>query len=290
MMRSTSVFLVALVAVPLLSPLAIGAQEGGGKATVASVPEIGLRTDKGSYLLGEPVVLNIELRNTSGGPQQYGPLDVRYGKLRVRVRDTEGNERPMFESAEGYTTGWWEDASTAVAPGDSRSASFVLTHYYDISGTAGQLEIEVGYPRVRILPTDNPNVGKQETDGYETRITRIVVKQPEEADLELAERFSAALREHLGNVIPKASIPAAYHAVVDSSDSYLREPAAFYLAHYYESVSATSMSEEDCDEARSKYRTFLRNYPDSVFTQLARSGLETVEFRKTQIGPVAGDR
>jgi hypothetical protein len=243
-------------------------------------PRIELSADKPSYRLFEPVLLSVSVTNVSDEPQQFNALRMIGTRLRFRITDPDGEPVNMYGEPASIVGGLWpEDDETATPPGSTITATMLISHYYPLTFKVGVYGIEVG------LKLGN---GDDEWSGG-TGLVQYPVVRPGNSDVtdNIIEPYGRAL--------------AGLEGVLDSSDpevSYLTESAMFYLAQF--DVKLIRVGQElvpparkiDIDSRRpvtkavQEYEAFIRQFPDSVFGDLAARGLESSRRRQQRLGKI----
>jgi hypothetical protein len=102
--------------------------------------EVGIRTEKASYLAGEPVFILVDIRNVGDQPMAYGadePADLR---RRQRQAETCEIPEPMRGTGDRQRSGWSQSSSSAQAGSTDDRARSLLRGY---RLTPGSYELRV---------------------------------------------------------------------------------------------------------------------------------------------------
>jgi hypothetical protein len=239
--------------------------------------EISILLNKKEYLPYEPILAEIQIKNISDVPQQFGPLDFFSLNLRYRIfKDSLILER-YFLWRESYSIGWGISRKTATQPNELKKEQVILNHYIDFKGYKGKYVFELGYPIQGEIRKGIAGVVDYKTGKKTIKIKEAPAKDT--AALKLFEPNFNKLMDGLNfskKELDGDSAVYAFNKIIESyPNSYLSESAGFYKAFYFLQKYTLSNDIEDIRKADKLFLDFINKYPDTVFKGLVAEYLKS---------------
>lgn len=239
--------------------------------------EISILLNKKGYFPYEPITAEIQIRNISDVPQQFGPLHFFYLNLRYQIfKDSSLLER-YFLWKESESTGWFLTEKTATQPNETKKEQVILNHYIDFKGYNGEYVFEIGYPI-----QGEVRKGVVGVVGYKTKKKPIKIKEAPLKDTAALKLFEPCFNKLMDGLnfskkeLEGDSVVFAFNKIIELyPSSYLTEPANFYSAFYYLQKYTLSNDVEDIRKANKLFLDFINRYPDTVYKELVTEYLKS---------------
>jgi hypothetical protein len=232
--------------------------------------EISILLNKKEYFPYEPILAEIQIRNISDVPQQFGPLHFFYLNLRYQIFKDSSLLGRYFLWKESESSGWFLTAKTATQPKEIKKEQVVLNHFLDFKGYNGEYIFEIGYPI-----QGEVRKGVVGVIGYKTEKKPIKIKEVPTKDTAALKLFEPNFNKLMDGLnfskkeLEGDSVVFAFNKIIELyPSSYLTEPASFYTAFYYLQKYTISNDIEDIRKADKLFSGFKNKYPDTVFKGL----------------------
>lgn len=238
--------------------------------------EISILFNKTEYLPYEPVLVEIQIRNISDVPQQFGPFNFFYQNLRYQIYQNSSLLERYFIWKESESSGWFLTNETATQPNQIKKESVILNHYIDFKGYNGEYIFEIGYPIQGEIRKGVVGVVDYKIVTKPIKTKEVPTKDT--AALQLFEPNCNKLMDGLNfskKELEGDSVVFAFNKIMDLyPNSYLIEPASFYKAFYFLQKYMLSNDIEDIRKADTLFSGFINKYPDTVFKGLVAEYLK----------------
>jgi len=238
--------------------------------------EISIFLNKKEYFPYEPILAEIQIRNISDVPQQFGPLDYFYLNLRYQILKDNSLIERYFLWKESNSSGWFITRKTATQPNEIKKEQILLNHYLNLKGLKGEFIFEAGYPI-----QGEVRKGVVGVVGYKTEKKSIKIKEVPAKDTAALKLFEPNFNKLMDGLnfskkeLEGDSVVFAFNKIIDSyPNSYLAEPAGFYKAFYFLQKYTLSNDIEDIRKADKLFLGFINKYPDTVFKGLVTEYLK----------------
>ncbi|GEM_PF-4730267 len=238
--------------------------------------EISIFLNKKEYFPYEPILAEIQIRNISDVPQQFGPLDYFYLNLRYQILKDNSLIERYFLWKESNSSGWFITRKTATQPNEIKKEQILLNHYLNLKGLKGEFIFEAGYPI-----QGEVRKGVVGVVGYKTEKKSIKIKEVPAKDTAVLKLFEPNFNKLMDGLnfskkeLEGDSVVFAFNKIIDSyPNSYLAEPAGFYKAFYFLQKYTLSNDIEDIRKADKLFLGFINKYPDTVFKGLVTEYLK----------------
>lgn len=239
--------------------------------------EISIFLNKKEYFPYEPILAEIQIRNISDVPQQFGPLDYFYLNLRYQIFKNDSLIERYFLWKESNSSGWFLTEKTATQPNEIKKEQVVLNHYLDFKGYNGEYIFELGYPIQGEIRKGVAGVVDYKTEKKPIKIKEAPAKDT--AALKLFEPNFNKLMDGLNfskNELEGDSVFFAFNKIIELyPNNYLTEPASFYKAFYFLQKYTLTNDIEDIRKADNLFFDFINKYPDTVFKGLVAEYIKT---------------
>lgn len=238
--------------------------------------EISIFLNKKEYFPYEPILAEIQIRNISDVPQQFGPLDYFYLNLRYQILKDNSLMERYFLWKESNSSGWFITRKTATQPNEIKKEQILLNHYLNLKGLKGEFIFEAGYPI-----QGEVRKGVVGVVGYKTEKKSIKIKEVPAKDTAALKLFEPNFNKLMDGLIFSKkelegdSVVFAFNKIIELyPSSYLTEPASFYKAFYFLQKYTLSNDIEDIRKADKLFLGFINKYPDTVFKGLVTEYLK----------------
>jgi len=238
--------------------------------------EISIFLNKKEYFPYEPILAEIQIRNISDVPQQFGPLDYFYLNLRYQILKDNSLMERYFLWKESNSSGWFLTEKTATQPNEIKKEQILLNHYLNLKGLKGEFIFEAGYPI-----QGEVRKGVVGVVGYKTEKKSIKIKEVPAKDTAALKLFEPNFNKLMDGLnfskkeLEGDSVVFAFNKIIELyPSSYLTEPASFYKAFYFLQKYTLSNDIEDIRKADKLFLGFINKYPDTVFKGLVTEYLK----------------
>jgi len=238
--------------------------------------EISIFLNKKEYFPYEPILAEIQIRNISDVPQQFGPLDYFYLNLRYQILKDNSLMERYFLWKESNSSGWFITRKTATQPNEIKKEQILLNHYLNLKGLKGEFIFEAGYPI-----QGEVRKGVVGVVGYKTEKKSIKIKEVPAKDTAALKLFEPNFNKLMDGLnfskkeLEGDSVVFAFNKIIELyPSSYLTEPASFYKAFYFLQKYTLSNDIEDIRKADKLFLGFINKYPDTVFKGLVTEYLK----------------